>query len=157
GYVIDDGTLGRLGQDHYRLTAADPSLRWLQDVGYGMDVEIRDVSTELAALALQGPNSRAILNEVLPQAGLDSLRYYWLRQSEFAGQPLTITRTGYTGDLGYELWLPPELAPQLWDQLVDTGKRYGLHPLGLAALDMLRIEAGLILIEVDYTSSPHAH
>ncbi len=157
GYVIDDGTLGRLGKDHYRLTAADPSLRWLQDLGYGLDVELRDVSSELAALALQGPNSRVVLQEIFPNLPLDSLRYYWLLQTEFEGRPLTVTRTGYTGDLGYELWLPADLAAQLWDRLMETGQNYGLHPLGLAALDMLRIEAGLILIEVDYTSSLHAH
>ncbi|MCW5876377.1 MAG: aminomethyltransferase family protein [Anaerolineales bacterium] len=157
GYVIDDGTLARLGSDHYRLTAADPSLRWLQDVGYGMDVEIEDVSTRLAALALQGPNSRAILESLFSNLSLGQLGYYRLLQTKFKDAPLTVTRTGYTGDLGYELWLPPEHAPALWDRLMDAGRGYGLLPVGLAALDMLRVEAGLLLIEVDYTSSNHAH
>jgi aminomethyltransferase len=156
GKVIDDGTVSRLGKQHFRLTAADPSLRWFQDVGYGMDVEVRDVSTKLAALALQGMNSRVILQHVFPKAKLDTLRYYYLLQTEFEGQPLTITRTGYTGDLGYELWIAPELAPALWDKLMDAGKGYGIMPLGLAALDILRVEAGLLLIEVDYTSTLHA-
>jgi aminomethyltransferase len=156
GKVIDDGTVSRLAPDHFRLTAADPSLRWLQDVGYGLDVELRDVSSELAALALQGPNSYAILQSLFPNLPLSELRYYHLLQTEFAGTPLTITRTGYTGDLGYELWLAPEHAPKLWDRLMETGSGYGLLPLGLAALDILRVEAGLLLIEVDYTSTLHA-
>lgn len=156
GKVIDDGTISRLSPTHFRITAADPSLRWFQDVGYGMDVEVRDVSTGLAALALQGPNSRAILQEVFSLPGLTSLPYYHLLQTTFDGQPLAITRTGYTGDLGYELWVAPQQAVLLWDRLVETGRRYGLHPVGLAALDMLRVEAGLLLIEVDYTSVLHA-
>ncbi|MBX3046194.1 MAG: aminomethyltransferase family protein [Anaerolineales bacterium] len=156
GKVIDDGTLARLGPQHFRLTAADPSLRWLQDVGYGLDVELRDVSTELAALALQGPNSYAILQSLLPKTKLGGLRYYNLLQTEFNRAPLTITRTGYTGDLGYELWIAPEHAPALWDSIMETGAGYGILPLGLAALDILRVEAGLLLIEVDYSSTLHA-
>ena len=156
GKVIDDGTISRLGPTHFRLTAADPSLRWFQDVGYGMDAEVRDVSTGLAALALQGPSSRAILQEIFKVPELETLPYYHLLQIEFEKKPLTITRTGYTGDLGYELWVGPEDAPPLWDRLMETGRNYGLLPVGLAALDMLRVEAGLLLIEVDYTSSLHA-
>lgn len=156
GKVIDDGTIARLGQNHFRLTAADPSLRWFQDVGYGMDAEVRDVSTSLAALALQGPNSRAILKQIFTGVDLDKLRYYHLAQAELDGQPLTISRTGYTGDLGYELWIAPQQAEALWDRILNAGSGYGLMPLGLAALDMLRVEAGLLLIEVDYTSTLHA-
>jgi aminomethyltransferase len=156
GKTIDDGTIARLGEQHFRLTAADPSLRWFQDVGYGMNAEVRDVSTQLAALALQGPNSRAILKQLFPNAGLDGLRYYHLAQSEFERQSLTITRTGYTGDLGYELWIAAEHAPKLWDRLMEVGAGYGILPVGLAALDILRVEAGLLLIEVDYTSTQHA-
>jgi aminomethyltransferase len=156
GKVIDDGTISRLGDQHFRLTAADPSARWFQDVGYGLNAQIRDVSTELAALALQGLNSRAILNLIFPNAGLDSLRYYHLAQAEFAGTPVTITRTGYTGDLGFELWLAADKAPQLWDRLMEVGRGFGILPLGLAALDILRVEAGLLLNEVDYPSTLHA-
>jgi aminomethyltransferase len=156
GKVIDDGTVARLGTNHFRLTAADPSLRWFQDVGYGMDAEVRDVSPELAALALQGPNSQAILEQALPVPKLASLPYYHLLQTQFDGQPLTLTRTGYTGDLGYELWIAPDRAAKLWDRLMEVGRLYGLMPVGLAALDMLRIEAGLLLIEVDYTSTLNA-
>ncbi len=156
GKVIDDGTIARLGATHFRITAADPSLRWFQDVGYGTDAEVRDASTSLAALALQGPSSRAILQEIFQMPELEILSYYHLLQTEFEKKPLTITRTGYTGDLGYELWLAPDDAPILWDRLMETGRNYGLLPIGLAALDMLRVEAGLLLIEVDYTSSLHA-
>lgn len=156
GKVIDDGTLARLAKNRFRLTAADPSLRWLQDVGYGMEVELSDVSASLAALALQGPNSLHILNSLFPNLSLPSLRYYHLLQADFEGTPLTITRTGYTGDLGYELWIAARAAERLWDRLMDAGANYGLLPVGLAALDMLRVEAGLLLIEVDYTSALHA-
>lgn len=156
GKVIDDGTISRLGEQHFRLTAADPSLRWFQDVGFGMETEVRDVSTKLAALALQGPNSRSILKQLFPAADLDGLRYYHLFQTEWESLPITITRTGYTGDLGYEIWVQADRAPEIWDQLMTVGANYGLMPVGLAALDILRVEAGLLLLEVDYTSSPFA-
>jgi aminomethyltransferase len=156
GKVIDDGTISRLGEQHFRLTAADPSLRWFQDVGFGMHAEVRDVSTSLASLALQGPNSRELLKEIFPALDLDSLRYYHLNQTEWGSNPLTITRTGYTGDLGFELWIQANRAPELWDQLTKVGSSYGLMPVGLAALDILRVEAGLLLLEVDYTSSQFA-
>ena len=156
GKVIDDGTISRLGEQHFRLTAADPSSRWYQDVGFGMDADVRDVSTMLAALALQGPNSRDILKEIFPAIDLDGLRYYHLTQTQWQSLPLTITRTGYTGDLGFELWMQADRAPDLWDQVTTVGANYGLMPVGLAALDILRVEAGLLLLEVDYTSSPFA-
>ena len=156
GKVIDDGTIARLAESHFRITAADPSLRWFQDVGYGMNAEVRDVSTSLAALALQGPNSRAILQDLFQLPQLDAIPYYHLLQTEFENNPLTITRTGYTGDLGYELWVAAEQAVRLWDRLMEAGRGYGLLPVGLAALAMLRVEAGLLLIEVDYTSTLHA-
>jgi aminomethyltransferase len=156
GKVIDDGTISRLGEQHFRLTAADPSMRWYQDVGFGMDAKVQDVSTSLAALALQGPNSRAILKQLFPAMELDGLRYYHLLQTDWNSLPLTITRTGYTGDLGFELWVPAGHAIDLWDKASTIGSHYGLMPVGLAALDILRVEAGLLLLEVDYTSAPFA-
>ena len=152
GKMIDDGTVSRLDDQLFRVTAADPSLRWFQDCTRGMDVEIRDISENLAALALQGPNSRAILSRMV--RGIEQLKFFRLTTTQYRGQTLTITRTGYTGDLGYELWFPPELASAMWDDLTDDGAPYGLMPCGLTALDIARIEAGLILIEVDYISSP---
>jgi aminomethyltransferase len=168
GHVIDDGTIARLGESHYRVTAADPSYRWFTDAARGLDVTIRDVSTQLAALALQGPNSRLILEKMTEDGGrgtgeptitnlqspISNLKYYTLTQGLYRTHPLTITRTGYTGDLGYELWIAPEHAPALWDELLDKGDGYGILPAGLAALDIARIEAGLVLIEVDYISAP---
>ncbi|MCH7481162.1 MAG: aminomethyl transferase family protein [Chloroflexi bacterium] len=156
GYVIDDGTISRLADSHYRITAADPSLRWFQDCGFGLDAEIVDVSESLAALALQGPQSRNILNQIDLVHNINKLKYYHVMQTFSNGIPLTITRTGFTGDLGYELWVDPQHAESLWDSLIEVGNNYGLLPCGLAALDIARIEAGLLLIDVDYISSQKA-
>lgn len=156
GKVIDDGTVSRLDDNHYRLTSADPNLRWFQDVGYGLNAQVANVSQDLAALALQGPNSRAILKEIVAGVDLDKLKYFHLAEGRVDNFPITITRTGYTGDLGYELWVRPEHAEQLWDCLMDRGAGYGILPAGMLALDAARIEAGLILIGVDYISSQHA-
>lgn len=153
GKVIDDGTISRLEDNHFRITAADPSMRWFQDCGYGLNAEVQNVSNDLAALALQGPNARNILNEITKNDDLDQLKYFWLTSAKIDNIPLTITRTGYTGDLGYELWVSPKYAEKLWDCLLDSGRRYGILPAGLAALDVARIEAGLLLIEVDYIST----
>ena len=149
GQVLDDGTVARLADQLFRLTAAEPTLRWLQDNALGMDVVVRDRSDETAALALQGPAARTILGQVARQA-VDSLPYYRLTQSEIAGRPVQISRTGYTGDLGYELWLDAEDGPAIWDALMTVGEPYGLLPAGLLALDMARLEAGLLLADVDY-------
>jgi aminomethyltransferase len=156
GKVIDDGTVARLAENHFRITAADPSLRWFQDVGYGLDVVVRDVSPDLAALALQGPLSRSILKEVVEGVDFDALPYFYLAHGTLDGFPITVTRTGYTGDLGYELWVRPEHAGRLWDCLLDRGSRYGLLPAGIIALDLARVEAGLIMIDVDYKSAHKA-
>jgi aminomethyltransferase len=156
GKVIDDGTVARLAADHFRVTAADPNLRWFQDVGYGLDAEVADVTTDLAALALQGPRSRAILGECLKGVDLGRLRYYRLAHGHVDGVPVTVTRTGFTGDLGYELWVRPKDATILWDRLGAIGAAYGMLPAGMVALDLARVEAGLLLIEVDYISAAHA-
>ena len=156
GKVIDDGTISRLEENRFRITAADPNLAWFQDCGYGMQARVRDVSEDLAALAIQGPKAREILKEALQAIDLDHLRYYHLSTAKAGEIPLTVTRTGYTGDLGYELWVEGGYAENLWDILVEKGGRYGLLPAGMLALDIARIEAGLPLIEVDYISSRKA-
>lgn len=156
GQVIDDGTVSRLAGNRFRVTAADPNLRWFQDCGFGMAVDVVDVSTDLAALSLQGPNARAILKTLVTGTDLDQLKYFRLAEAHVDDFPLTITRTGYTGDLGYELWVAPEHAERLWDLLLAHGHGYGLTPAGLAALDIVRIEAGLLLIEIDYISAHKA-
>jgi aminomethyltransferase len=143
----------RLGPQSFRLTAADPTWRWLADCGYGLDVQIDDVSEQLAALALQGPLSRNVLTRLAPEAGLETLRYFRATAATLAGVPVTVTRTGYTGDLGYELWIPAEHAGAVWDALMAAGQAYGLLPAGMVALDIARVEAGLLLIEVDYISA----
>ena len=156
GKVIDDGTIARLGDNHFRITSAHPNRRWFQDCGYGLDATVEDVSTQLAALSLQGPRAREVLKLVTAGVDLDTLKYFRLGQAQIAGFPMTITRTGYTGDLGYELWVASENAPQLWDILLEKGAGYGLAPAGLVALDIVRIEAGLLLVDVDYISSAKA-
>ena len=155
GKVIDDGTVARLDDGHFRWTSAEPHLRWFALNARGLDIEIEDVSESMAALALQGPLSRAIL-EGLTGERWDDLGYYRRRKASVGRARIDVSRTGYTGDLGYELWVGSDDAVGLWDRLMEVGRAYGLRPAGMLALDMARIEAGLILIEVDYTSSKRA-
>jgi len=155
GKVIDDGTITRLGENEYRWTAADPSLRWFQQNSLGLNVEIEDISEQIAALALQGPTSGKLLHAVA-NANVANLKYFRLARGKIAGVPVDISRTGYTGDLGFEIWMPWKEAGKVWDALVTLGKVFDVHPAGMIALDIARIEAGLILIEVDYISSKKA-
>ncbi len=155
GKVVDDGTVHRLDETTYRWTAADPQYRWLRLNAAGLDVEIADVSESLAALALQGPWSRAILEAATGESFAD-LRYFRRRTSKVGRVAIDVSRTGYTGDLGYELWIPASGAVKVWDALMTAGKPCGIRPAGMVALDVVRLEAGLILLEVDYTSSRHA-
>jgi aminomethyltransferase len=155
GKVIDDGTITRLGQNEYRWTAADPSLRWFQQNALGLDVEIEDISERTAALALQGPTSGKLLKSVT-DAKIESLKYFRVTRGKIAGVPVDISRTGYTGDLGFEIWMPWKDAVKVWDELTAKGKAFDIHPAGMIALDIARIEAGLLLIEVDYISSKKA-
>jgi aminomethyltransferase len=154
GKIIDDGTLARIGEDAYRLTAAMPTLDWLQDNALGLEVEIEDVTHEFGALALQGPTSRDLLQQ-LTAADLGRLPYFHIVENEVAGAPVRISRTGYTGDLGFEIFVETRYAEQVWDALADTGRAYGMQPAGNVALDVVRIEAGLLLIDVDFVSSAH--
>ena len=149
GKVLDDGTVARLGENEFRVTAAEPNLRWFEDNAAGLDVRIEDVSESLAALALQGPLSRAILGNL-------ELGYFRVSGTEIAGIPVSVSRTGYTGDLGYEIWLAAEHALAVWDALIEAGTPYGIVPAGMLALDVARIEAGLMLIDVDYVPARKA-
>jgi aminomethyltransferase len=151
GRVVDDGTVARLDEQAYRWTAADPSLRWFRLNARGLDVEIEDVSERVSALAVQGPLSRDVL-EAVTEAEWGDLRYFGRRASQVGGIPVDVSRTGYTGDLGYEVWVDSADAVDLWDAFVRAGGAYGLRPAGMLALDVTRIEAGLILIEVDFDS-----
>jgi len=155
GKVIDDGTVQRLSENKFRITSAEPNLEWIQSNAVGMDVIVKDDSLTTAALALQGPNSRAILNSISSNT-LDNLKFFWMMETTFGNIPVSISRTGYTGDLGYEIWMDPNDALAVWDILMDKGKSFGITATGLHALDIARIEAGLILLDVDYISSRHA-
>jgi aminomethyltransferase len=155
GKMIDDGTISRLDRDVYRLTSAEPNLRWLSMNAVGLDVTIEDISDRMAALALQGPLSRAILQQVSP-ADFTKLKYFRLVHTTIRDIPVTISRTGYTGDLGYEIWVDASRAVPLWDALIEGGTPYGITPAGIWALDIARIEAGLVMLDVDYFSANHA-
>lgn len=155
GKVIDDGTVSRLDDQLFRMTAADPNYRWLGDNARGLSVTIDDVSDRVAALALQGPNARVIL-ELAGECDLSTLRYFRLTTATIRGVPVTISRTGYTGDLGYEVWMDGPHAVTVWDALMAVGTPYGITPAGMLALDVARIEAGLLLLDVDYVSSRKA-
>jgi aminomethyltransferase len=155
GKVIDDGTISRLDEHLYRWTAADPSMRWFHQNALGLDVKIDDISSQLAALAIQGPTSGRLMKQV-SDADIASLKYFRVTRGKIAGVEADISRTGYTGDLGYEIWMPWNEAPKIWDALMEQGRQFDLQPAGMLALDVARIEAGLILIEVDYFSSKKA-
>jgi aminomethyltransferase len=151
GKVIDDGTITRLAENTYRWTAAEPNLRWFHQNALGVDVQIEDISEQVAALALQGPTSAELLRRV-SGASIDSLKYFRVAHTEIASVAVDISRTGYTGDLGYEIWVPWAEAVRVWDTLMERGREFDIRPCGMLALDVARIEAGLILIDVDYTS-----
>jgi aminomethyltransferase len=155
GKVIDDGTITRLDENRYRWTAAEPNLRWFHQNGLNMEVEIEDISEQVAALALQGPTSAKLLKTVA-QAEISNLKYFRMTSGKIAGVPVDISRTGYTGDLGYEIWVKWTDAVQVWDAITAAGQAFDLHPTGMLALDVARVEAGLLLLDVDYTSSRRA-
>jgi aminomethyltransferase len=156
GKVIDDGTVARLDENTYRWTAADPNLRWLHQNARGMNVEIDDISERVAALALQGPTSGKLLQTVVDGANIQNLKYFRVTNGSIANIPVDISRTGYTGDLGYEIWMDWDKGLQVWDTLIDAGRAFDIHPVGMLALDVARIEAGLLLIDVDFNSSKKA-
>jgi aminomethyltransferase len=155
GKVIDDGTVSRLDDQVFRWTAADPNLRWFRQNAHGLDVRIDDVSEQVAALALQGPTSARLLRAVA-QAEIDSLKYFRVTSGSIARVPVDISRTGYTGDLGYEIWMSADRAVEVWDALMEGGRPFDIKPAGMLALDVARVEAGLLLIEVDFFSSKKA-
>jgi aminomethyltransferase len=153
GKVIDDGTVARLDETTFRMTAAEPNLRWLEANALGLDVAVEDVSASIAALSLQGPSSLSILKEL---GDIPALKYFRLAEATLRGIPVTVSRTGYSGDLGFELWVESARAIALWDALIAAGRPYGIQPAGMLALDVARIEAGLMLIDVDYVPANKA-
>src|SRR2546430_916402 len=155
GKVIDDGTVTRVGEDTFRWTAADPSLRWFTQNAVGLDVKIDDISEQVAALALQGPTSARLL-AALADADIRNLKYFRMTRGTIAGVPVEISRTGYTGDLGFEIWMPWDRAIDVWDALMARGRAFDIHAPGMLALDVARVEAGLLVIDVDFTRSKQA-
>ncbi len=154
GHVIDDGTIFRLSDTEFRLCTAERQLDWFLDSAIGFAVEIEEVTEQIAALSLQGPTSCATLKK-LGLAGIERLKPFEIAHFDFAGATLMVSRTGFTGDLGYELWLAPEAAALLWDGLMAAGAPYGIRPIGWGAVNMARIEAGFIQINVDFVSAEH--
>jgi aminomethyltransferase len=155
GMVIDDGTVSRLAEDRFRWTAAEPSLRWLRENAQGLSATVEDITDKTAAVALQGPTSREILRSCV-EGDVAGLKYFRVMSSKIAGIPVDISRTGYTGDLGYEIWVDADEALPLWDALMASGRPYDITPTGMLALDVARIEAGLILADVDYIGARKA-
>jgi aminomethyltransferase len=155
GAVIDDGTVSRLDEQRFRWTSAEPSLRWITLNAAGLNVDIADVSEATAALALQGPMAAHVLRAAA-DASIETLRYFRVRHGRIAGVPVDISRTGYTGDLGYEIWMPSERALDVWDALMSAGRVFELKAAGMLALDVARTEAGLLLLDVDYVGSRKA-
>ena len=155
GKVIQDGTFQRLSETTFRATAAEPTLRWFESNAEGMDVAIEDLSERVGALALQGPRSREILMEV-SSTDLSGLEYFWITETELGGVPVLVSRTGYTGDLGFEIWVQKDQGERVWDLLIEAGKGRGITPAGMLALDLARIEAGYPLIEVDFIGAEKA-
>ena len=154
GYVVDDGTVTKIADDYFRVTAAEPTLHWLKRYSRGYRVSIEDSSERFAALAIQGPHSRDIL-KACSDIDMDALKFFRMDQGELGGAPVSISRTGYTGDLGYEIWSEKDKAGEIFDTLMTVGAPWSIKPCGLDALDVTRIEAGFIMNGVDYYSANH--
>lgn len=154
GHIIDDGTIFRLGAQDFRVCTAERQLDWFSDSAIGFDVTIAEVTADIAALAVQGPTSCFVLKR-FGLAGIERLKPFELGEFTVAGRPLMASRTGFTGDLGYELWMPPEHAAAVWDELMAAGRTRGIRPIGSQALNMARIEAGFLLPNVDFVSAEH--
>ena len=155
GHVLDDGTLFRLSQTRFRLCCQEHHLPWLLDSAIGFDASISEETEEIAGLALQGPTSYAVLRDA-GFTGVEKLKPFDLAPFPHDGGEATISRTGFTGDLGYELFVPAALAPSLWDRLIAAGKIHGIRPIGYTALNRARIEAGLIVSNADFVTAEHA-
>jgi aminomethyltransferase len=154
GHVIDDGTIFRLGESEYRLCTAERQLDWLLDAAIGFDVEISEVTEEIAALALQGPSSCAALKDY-GMTAVEALKPFEVGYFAVGGNEIMASRTGFTGDLGYELWMRPDQAESVWDGLMAAGRSRGIRPIGSMALNVARIEAGFILPNADFVSAEH--
>ena len=156
GHVIQEGTVMRLAPDRFQINAAEPGIRWFLASATGLRVEVTDRSGAFAALAVQGPNARALLAEAASGGDIEGLGFFRAAPCSIGGAPVVVSRTGFTGDLGYELWIPATDTLKVWDALIDVGKNHGATPCGLWALDIARIEAGFVLVGVDYICADRA-
>jgi glycine cleavage system T protein (aminomethyltransferase) len=154
GFVIEDGVILRHAADEFVLTAAEPNLAYFEGLVGRLDVGIEEVTDRWAILAIQGPKSRDLLASLTPDIG--ALPYFGIANATIGGVPVTISRTGYTGDLGFEVWAAAEDALPVWDAIWAAGQGRGVIPFGMSALYMTRIEAGLVLLDVDFHSSRFA-
>ena len=153
GRIIDDGTIFRLAEDHFILKCGSPCTAWFRKAAFGFgDVTITDISDTLAGLSLQGPTSCAVLKK-MGLTGIETAKAFDIRHFPFKGDTLRVSRTGFTGDLGYELWIPRELALELWDAVYSAGEHYGIQPYGEAATNMARLEAGFIMPYMDFAEA----
>ncbi|RWN70346.1 MAG: aminomethyl transferase family protein [Mesorhizobium sp.] len=155
GFVLDDGTLFRLSPTRFRLCSQERHLPWLLDSATGFDVTVEEETEAVAGLALQGPTSFAVLRDA-GFAGVERLRVFDLAEFPHDHGTITISRTGFTGDLGYELFVPADKALSLWDRLILAGELRGIRAIGYTALNRARLEAGLIVANADFTTSEHA-
>lgn len=158
GWVMDDGTVTRLGENEYRVTAAEPTYHWFKRFERGYSVTIEDLTDQMGALAIQGPKARDLIRS-MSDLPVDTLKFFRGAKGTVAGSgsgiDVYITRTGYTGDLGYELWVDRDKGNALWDRVMDAGKAFNIEPCGIDALDITRVEAGFIMNGVDYFSANH--
>jgi aminomethyltransferase len=154
GYLLEDGIVLRLADDEFLVTAARPNLAYFKSLVGNRAVQIEDVSDRYAAMAVQGPRSRRVLSALAPE--IDDLSYFQVAETKLGGHPVIVSRTGFTGDLGYEIWVESERALEVWDAVMEEGRPHGLIPFGQIALSMARIEAGLLLIDVDFDSARFA-
>jgi aminomethyltransferase len=153
GRIIDDGTIFRLASDRFMLTCGSPCVAWLRKAAYGYaEVTVRDVSDQLAALSLQGPTSCAVLKK-MGLDGIENAKAFDILHFPFHGDTLLVSRTGFTGDLGYELWIDHSLALALWDELYAAGEHHGIQPYGETATNMARLEAGFIMPYMDFNEA----
>jgi aminomethyltransferase len=154
GHLVDDGTVFRLGADEYRLCTADRQIDWLLDSAIGFDVKIEEITEQIAALSMQGPTSCAVLKNA-GLLGVELLKPFDIGRFTLAGYPIVVSRTGFTGDLGYELWMAPEAAEAIWDALMAAGRSRGIRAIGSQALNIARLEAGFLSPHVDFVSAEH--
>ena len=153
GRMVDDGTIFRLGEDKFLLTCGSPSIAWLRKSAFGFkDIDIVDMSDDIAALSFQGPTTCEVLKK-MGLVGIETLRPFGIQKFPFKDGELMVSRTGFTGDLGYELWIEPRLALDMWDALYAAGEDYGIQPYGEAATNMARLEAGFIMPDMEFSEA----